>query len=43
MAAFIGLTIAALSPRLMAMVKKAALISSRCGRPKEIFETPSTV
>ena len=38
-----GLIIPQLKPLYKAMAKKAALIVSLAGRPKEILETPSTV
>ena len=43
MASLMGLRMAASRPAASAMVRNAALTVSRWGRPKEMFETPSTV
>ena len=43
MASEFGLMMAAFSPSCIAMVKKAALMISRWGRPKEILDTPRMV
>ena len=43
MASLLGLMIPAESPLCIAIVKNAALMISRWGSPKEMFETPRTV